>query len=480
MIVRIVILCAIGLLFACGGGGASDVASPKPPPPEPVAREQDQRSFAVPIEPTLEALTDTTVESDRWVGTIDGAAYRIEVPKQWNGSLVMWARGYWIGPTLYIENPFIRRHLIENGYAWAASSYTKNYYDVNAAIEDTNKLAKQFDLISASHGRVLSVPRRVYIAGWSMGGHVAAAAIESETYENARNKVHYDGALAMCGSMDDLEWFNYISAYQLALQKLLGFPAEAYPSQAFLQNKTTMQNILNDSVKRQDLSLPEIKKLYALLENLSGGRRPFYREGWFDISHQSTVFSLMNMRPNMEGVLARDGLDTRGVIYDFSAAMDSDAELISFNQTIFRVSPAVNSNPVQEQGLRWIPVNAGNLKAPVVSLHTLGDLTVPVQSQVRYSQRVASKGRSDLLTQRLIRDVGHCSFTVAEAIAAFDDLVAWSDGGLRPDGDNLLNASAISDPTAGCAHTDNRVGLEDRADSLMRARYQASYVACPK
>ena len=34
------------------------------------------------------------------------------------------------GAALTANPVAIRRHLIQNGYAWAASSYSKNYYDV--------------------------------------------------------------------------------------------------------------------------------------------------------------------------------------------------------------------------------------------------------------------------------------------------------------------------------------------------------------
>ena len=71
--------------------------------------------------------------TSRWAGVLEGAAYRIEVPPNWNGELVMYAHGYaGEGLTLAAVDSSIRRYLIQHGYAWAASSYSKNSYDVRA------------------------------------------------------------------------------------------------------------------------------------------------------------------------------------------------------------------------------------------------------------------------------------------------------------------------------------------------------------
>ena len=73
--------------------------------------------------------------------------------------LVMYAHGYsGTGPTVNVSDPPIREHLIRNGYAWGASSFSKNYYDVRAGIEDTNGLALAFQRIAAQNGRTLAAP----------------------------------------------------------------------------------------------------------------------------------------------------------------------------------------------------------------------------------------------------------------------------------------------------------------------------------
>ncbi len=230
---------ALSVLIAlCASCAALQPTAPnyvQPTSPEQ-PRAQDARVFtttaattfaAMPAAPSDRVAMDST---SRWAGVLgqgaDAAAYQIEVPAQWNGMLVMYAHGYrGTGAALTVNPPQIRRHLIQQGYAWAASSYSKNYYDVRAGVEDTNALALAFNRIASSNGRVLPAPKRSYITGHSMGGHIAAAAIEAETQATARNKTVYHGAVPMCGVTADTELFKILSQQQAAAQAAAGLPA---------------------------------------------------------------------------------------------------------------------------------------------------------------------------------------------------------------------------------------------------------------
>ncbi|MGP4068105.1 hypothetical protein [Halobacillus sp. B29] len=61
------------------------------------------------------------IETDRYWGVHNGAGYRIEVPKKWNGELVLYAHGYRNAEVkeLTVDNPEnLRKYLLEKGYAW--------------------------------------------------------------------------------------------------------------------------------------------------------------------------------------------------------------------------------------------------------------------------------------------------------------------------------------------------------------------------
>ena len=54
--------------------------------------------------------------TSRWAGVLGGAGYRVEVPANWSGVLVMYAHGYrGEGSELTVSNPSIRRHLSNQG-----------------------------------------------------------------------------------------------------------------------------------------------------------------------------------------------------------------------------------------------------------------------------------------------------------------------------------------------------------------------------
>ena len=168
--------------------------------------------------------------TSRWAGVLNGAAYRVEVPRQLErqaGDVRARLRRH--RRRAERPNPSIRRYLVQNGYAWAASSYSKNYYDVRAGVEDTNALALEFTRIAAANSRPLTAPTKIFITGHSMGGHITAAAIEDEAFATASNKVRYNGAVPMCGVMGDTELFDQFAAMQMTAQAVAGVPS--YPSE---------------------------------------------------------------------------------------------------------------------------------------------------------------------------------------------------------------------------------------------------------
>jgi hypothetical protein len=92
------------------------------------------------------------------------------------------------------------------------------------------------------------------------------------------------------------------------------------------------------------------------------------------------------------------------------------------------------------------------LATAVVVIHTTGDLFVPIEMAQHYAKEVSANGRGDLLVQRAIRDIGHCTFTSAEWERSYRDLFAWVETGTRPAGEDLV--ADISAPELGCEFTE--------------------------
>lgn len=471
------------LLAACGGKddsppAAETDASATPPPSVPAVpvagappvRLQDARAYALdPAHLPFGPLPGVTAETDRWHGVLNGAGYRVEVPKNWNGRLVLYAHGYeGLDPVLKVSDIPIRRHLIENGYAWAASSFSRNGYDVRAGIEDTNALALAFTTIAARNNRPLPPPSKIYIVGASMGGHVAAAAVERETLETAVNKVRYNGALPMCANVGDTDLFSYASAYQLAAQYLAGVPATSFPVTDFASKEDRIQREL----WRIFPTVPtdQGRKLMAAFISLTGGPRPIAEDSFRLKPMQDPVWRRFGDDGTVDGILNKNIADTTGVAYQLDADPALNAEEQTMNAAILRVAPAADANPRRSDGLRWLPKVNGQFDVPVVTLAGLGDLFVPFSMQQLYKRRAVANGSDRWLVQRAIRTPGHCDFTIAEQVEAFQAMVNWDLTGVKPAGDDVLDPATVGSAGYGCAFTRNIAGPDDPSglDTLRR------------
>jgi hypothetical protein len=74
-------------------------------------------------DPEFDALPGARTE----FGRLGGTTYRLEVPDNWNRRLVLFMHGSHDNTNeLFVEAPPIREYLVQQGYAWAASSYSAN------------------------------------------------------------------------------------------------------------------------------------------------------------------------------------------------------------------------------------------------------------------------------------------------------------------------------------------------------------------
>ncbi len=376
------------------------------------------------------------------------AGYRIEVPDNWNGDLVVWAHGFrGTGLELTVDDHPLRALLIPLGYAWAASSYSRNDYDVATGVQDTHALVQRFNGLVGN-------PEKVYITGASMGGHITAVSIEQ--YGGT-----YDAALPICGVLGDYALFDYFLDFNVAAQQL-GTGMSAFPVDPARYIGLTVPAI-KAALEAAPGAWPFVlnadgENLKNLTELRSGGVRPNFDEAFAFWNSIPTATGPGNFLFNLglgDGTLPRApgvAVDNIGVIYQF----DEDPALTPgerlLNDTIVRVS-ADPQGPAPN-GLAQVPVIQGDIDIPVLTLHNLGDLFVPVLNEIEYASRVAANGKSHLLVQRAIRGVQHCEFTPAEFSTAFLDLVTWVEFGVRPEGDDWLDPAAVADPEFGCRFTD--------------------------
>jgi para-nitrobenzyl esterase len=385
------------------------------------------------------------------------AGYRIEIPAGWQAGddLVMYAHGYVDAatPRLSVTSPGrLRNHLIGNGFAWAASSYTANGYNIRSGVESTKAL---LDYFKQMHGE----PGRVFLVGHSMGGHVTARTITDRNF-----KADYDGALPMCGVVGGgVELFSYFLDWGL----LANYYAESNYEVPFAPEQlTAFQTTLFGPAGDGNGALgflpplgafgaagtmaalnPDDEAIKAATMYRSGGRRPLYETAF----SRWATFALRSQAPSWLGdPTSGAGANMVGngaTVYQLDADPESSEAEIALNSGIRRVS-----DPTADFDGLMLPVT-GEIDIPVLTLHTIGDLFVPISMEQIWARRIAAAGRGGSFVTRAIRSGGHCSFTVEEEVQAFSDLVSWVDGGSIPEGDAILDASAVAADDFGCRFT---------------------------
>jgi hypothetical protein len=376
-------------------------------------------------------------------GVFNNAGYRIEVPNHWNGKLVMWAHGFrGTGLELTVDNHPLRAYLLQQGYAWAASSYSKNDYTPAQGARDTHALTWVF------RHRV-GHPSRTYITGASMGGHITGIVAENWPWA-------YDGAMPICGVQGDYELFDYFLDFNVAAQTLSGV-GKTFPYGADYLTATVPATKAALGPAFPFVLNANGQNLKSLTQLRSGGVRPVFDQGWLFWNAVAGDFLFgLGVGNGTVGGSRGNVLRNTDVVYQFDTDPALSAAENLFNNTVQRV----HDDPGARLKFAFVrrPVDLvptpGFLFIPMLTLHTLGDLFVPFHMQQVYARRVKAKGLGHNLVQRATRDYGHCSFTGPELVQTFTDLVKWVEGGIKPAGDDVLNPAAVASPTFGCTYTD--------------------------
>ena len=380
----------------------------------------------------FDALPGTSTR--RFWGLHNGAGYQIEVPDNWNGDLVLYAHGFrGAGLELTVSMPRIRAYLVSNGYAWAASSYSKNGYDVRQGVKDTHALGVFF-------GGLVGNPVRTFITGHSMGGHITGVALEQ--YPQA-----FAGAMPMCGVMGDNELFDYFLDFNLVAQALAGIPAQ-FPFPADYQTAVVPAVKAALGPAYPVGPNPQLAKLRGVVQNISGGVRPGFATSF---AAWGNFLFTVGVTGGDIGVAPGNVQDNRDTLYQIDTDPAQSTDEASLNDAVLRVS--MDPQGRHPNGLDGVPTISGRLPIPVMSLHTIGDLFVPFSMEQLYARRVAEQGATERLVSRAIRDHNHCGFAVQEEAAGFADLVNWVDSGVKPAGDDVLTPAAVANPNFGCQFT---------------------------
>lgn len=349
-------------------------------------------------------------------GSYSGGLYRIEIPTRWNGELMLSAHGFVSnagqqGARLRVGIPAIREHLLEQGFAWAASSYRCNGYVPGIGLEDTMALVDLFTKFNDS-----KAPVRTYLTGTSMGGHVTLLGMHEFP-------TRFAGGLAMCPAGPEL--FDYFTAVGAAAEVITGvsFTDPAAVPRDVERMATVLGRPPDYTEKGRQLANVQIA--------LSGGPRPFAAEGLRSRFLQNISGAALagSRTPSNRAVT------NQHYTYRIDDTLGLTGEQL--NRAVRRKAADMSVRGPEGPYDELIPFD-GRIERPVLTMHGTGDLFVPIHLQQTLNRAVAGAGRDSLLVQRIYRVPGHCGFSVPEQSRAFDDLVRWVREGVRPEGDSVF------------------------------------------
>ena len=339
--------------------------------------------------PSTGAVVDT--------GTIGGAPYRIDIPAGWSGGLVMYAHGYEIVGTPF--EPQAPRHagfreaFTSRGFAFAQSWYSRQGWSVREGMDDTEALRRHF---AARHGP----PDSTFVTGNSMGGLIAVATIE--THGDA-----YDGALPLCGILSpSLDWmrgrmFDVLVTFDYLYPGVLG-PGGWADTTAPLPPRDS----LAAAARANPSGAEALGRRFAVRPQNVPGLVWFY------------AVILRELQQRAGG----NPFDNRGSAYH---GLGDDP---AFNHGVRRY--AADSAAVAWLRERWSPT--GRIADPVLALHTTYDAVVEPEQMDRYRALTQVAGTADRFAAAYVVVDGHCTYTPAQAGAAFDALRTWAATGARP------------------------------------------------
>jgi alpha-beta hydrolase superfamily lysophospholipase len=371
----------------------------------------------------------------------DGAAWRIDVPRRWNGRLLLFSHGYVAPgrpnvPAASAVDPVVGDRLLARGYALAASSYASVGWAVADAFADQEAVLRRF---RGEYG----TPTATVAWGDSMGGLITAGLLQ-------RHPREFAGGLSMCGVLGGaVAFWNTSLDLAVVFRTLMARApdaAVARPASRLVltgirdpQANVAAARAALDAAQRTPDGRARIA-LAAALVDLPGGT------GWepaqFHALRTQLAFAF-GYRSELEHRAGGNPSWNAGV--DYAAQLRRSADLgevraayaaarldLGGDLAALAAAPRIRAQPRARAYLERNVVFSGELPAPLLTLHTTADWIVPDEHEQAFAAAVTRAGRGALLRRLYVHRAGHCAFTDAETLAALDVLLTRIDRGRWP------------------------------------------------
>lgn len=385
---------------------------------------------------SVPAQTESPAEPARFAGTTPaGARWQALVPAKWNGTLLVWGRGY----SFRLGEPETapaewQADLLAQGYAVAGSNYGSAGWALAEAVPAQIATVEAFAI---THRQ----PRRTIAWGASMGGLVATALAE-------RRATPIDGAIAFCPSIGGaVGMMNMGLDGAFALKQLV-------PEAAGIELTGIRDDMANSRLARAAvaaaLKTPEGRARLALAGVLGGipgwTRRdrpqpdPTDFETQVDEIGASFVMGVILPRADQEkragGAFSwNGGIDyarlleksgRRGFVEALyrRAGIDLAADL----ERLARAPrTAADGGAVRYMLANYTPT--ARPRVPIVSMQAIGDGLTSPALQRGYIDAASARMASGLW----LEEAGHCGMKAEQALTALHYLEARLEQGKWPD-----------------------------------------------
>lgn len=350
----------------------------------------------------------------------NNAFYWIAIPANWNHVLVVHSHG---GPDL--GAPTAKRPLedltrfavtVQEGFAWAGSSYRHGGFGVRDAAADSDNLRKIF---WSSFGR----PRYTLLHGQSWGANVAEKTAELYNADKVYDGVILTSGVLGGGTLSYDFRADLRAVYQYYCQNLPRGGEENYP---------LWQGLASDShFKRRDIaerleectgiSKPVAERTPLQQRNLTNilnvihiPERTFASHmDWATLTFRDLVVRLLK---------GNNPFSNMGVTY---AGSDDDAAL---NRGVTRFA----ATSIGVNALAYDADMTGALQVPTLTLHAEDDPTAFVELENSFRDLVTRAGRANLLVQSFTDEHEHSKEATPEYAALLRAMMAWISDGKKP------------------------------------------------
>ncbi len=357
----------------------------------------------VPLSATARRVTGgATFEGD--IGP--GAHYVISVPETWNGDLVLYAHGY-TAPIFPVgippgEEPLVeglRTIALQGGFAFAYSSYSQTGLGLQDAAQRTAQLSNLFVSL-------VGPQRRTFLIGASFGGLVSLKLVE-------KYPERFAGLLTLCGLVGGVRAeIDYISNVRVLFDYF-------YPGvlRGSLYELPADFDITRDIVGAVSAAIGANPQPAIAMTRITQTPIPFSDGPQLG---QSIIQALVLQAVEVEDLLDRThgqgSFDNTQTVY----TGDLPPELLAdVNARVARYS----DGPFARHFLDRYYEPTGDLRVPVVSLHTSLDPVVPIFHETIYRSLAEAQGQAANLHQTTVDRYGHLAFTPEELVGGFQQMI---------------------------------------------------------